>query len=162
MEIRDATREHLEQVAAIYAEAVATPATFDLEPLPIAAWQRVLAEGDPAAGRFLLVAVEGGDVVGYALTARFMARPAYDITRITSVYLTSAQRGRGLGTALYHELLGRLDASHARLAVAGITLPNPASVRLHESCGYTPVGTFEGVGFKMGRAWDVRWYQRPV
>lgn len=162
MEIRDATREHLGQVAAIYAEAVATPATFDLEPLPMEAWQRVLADGDPATGRFLLVAVAGGDVAGYALTARFMSRPAYDITRVTSVYLTSAQRGRGVGTALYHELLGRLEASAVRLAVAGVTLPNPASERLHESCGYRPVGTFEGVGFKLGRAWDVRWYQRRV
>lgn len=162
METRDATSADLPQIAAIYAEAVATPATFDVEPLAVETWERVLAEADAGSGRFVLVATEGGEVAGYALTSSFMPRPAYDITRTTSVYLTAQRRGRGVGTELYRALLGRLEASDVRLAVAGITLPNPASVRLHESCGYRPVGTFEGVGYKLGRAWDVRWYQRPV
>jgi phosphinothricin acetyltransferase len=79
-----------------------------------------------------------------------------------SVYVDERFRGRGVGHALYAELLARLDASRLRLAVAGVTQPSPASDRLHRAHGFAEVGTFAGVGYKLGRAWDVRWYQRPL
>ena len=63
---------------------------------------------------------------------------------------------------MYGELLARLDSSPLRLAVGGVTEPNPASARLHLAHGFSVVGTFVGVGTKFGRTWDVTWYQRPL
>jgi phosphinothricin acetyltransferase len=93
----------------------------------------------------------------------YMERAAYDTTVFVSVYVGEGARGQGVGRALYDELLVRLDAHPAvRLAVAGITEPNEASVRLHLAVGFTYVGTFAGVGTKFDREWDVSWYQRPL
>jgi phosphinothricin acetyltransferase len=161
----DAREEHLEAVAAIYAAAARdTPATFDFEGHSIAWWRVALAAVDPATGHLLLVALDGaGAVTGYAKSARFRDKPAYDSTREVSVYVAEAARGQGVGTALYTALLDRLEASSGtRLAVGGVTEPNPASARLHLACGFTRVGTFEGVGTKFGRLWDVTWYQRAL
>jgi L-amino acid N-acyltransferase YncA len=155
---------HLEQIARIYAEVVvSSPATFDLEPPPAAHWERMLAAAEPRAGHFLLVAVDdAGAVLGYAKSGRFRDRAAYDTTCETSIYVDRPARGRGVGRALYERLIELLDASPLRLAVGGMTEPNPASGALHEALGFTRVGTFEGVGFKFGQAWSVTWYQRPL
>jgi phosphinothricin acetyltransferase len=112
----------------------------------------------------ILVALGDGDeVLGYAKSATHKDRPAYDITREVSVYVASDARGTGVGGALYDALLARLEALPAlRLAVAGVAVPNEGSTRLHLSRGFTPVGTFTGIGWKFGRAWDVTWYQRPL
>ena len=160
----DAREEHLEAIASIYAVAARdTPATFDFEGHPVAWWRAALAAGDPATGHLLLVALDdAGAVAGYAKSGRFRDKPAYDSTREVSVYVAEAARGRGVGNALYGELLARLDASGLRLAVGGVTEPNPASTRLHLAHGFTLVGTFVGVGTKFGRLWDVTWYQRAL
>jgi L-amino acid N-acyltransferase YncA len=164
MQIVAATAEHLESIARIYAEAVvSSPATFDLEPPPIDYWERALAAVDPQAGRFLIAGLdEGGELLGYAKSGQFRDRAAYDTTCETSIYVDEAARGRGVGKAVYGRLIELLEASPLRLAVGGMTDPNPASAALHESLGFTRVGTFEGVGLKFGRAWDVTWYQRPL
>jgi phosphinothricin acetyltransferase len=91
-----------------------------------------------------------------------MERPAYDTTCQTSAYVAEGGRRRGVGGALYDDLLARLEALPLRLAVAGIAEPNEPSTRLHVSRGFTRVGTFTGIGFKFGRSWDVTWYQRPL
>jgi len=102
-------------------------------------------------------------VVGFAKSGQFKDRPAYDTTRETSAYVHADHRGKGVGNALYTELLRRLDATEGlRLAVGGVTQPNPASEALHAAHGFTVVGTFEDVGEKLGKAWSVRWYQRPL
>ncbi len=137
--------------------------TFDLEPPPIERWRQLLEATDPAAGHLLLAALDdAGDVLGYALSAGYMERAAYDSTCVTSVYVAADARGRGVGTALYSRLFGLLDASPLRLAVAGITEPNEPSTALHLALGFTRVGTFDGVGVKFGREWSVTWYQRPL
>ena len=117
---------------------------------------------DPAAGHHLMVATDGETVLGYARSGRHKEKPAYATTVETSVYVAGEHRGRRVGQALYAALLERLDASDRRLAVAGVALPNAASERLHRAHGFTEVGVFEGVGVKHGRAWDVRWFQRPL
>ena len=162
--IVDAAAKHLDSIASIYAEVVRTsPATFDLEPPPNEYWQELLAAAGANSGHFLLVALDGADEVqGYALSTTFMKRAAYDSTCVTSVYVAAEARGRGVGTALYSRLFELLDASPLRLAVAGVTEPNEASTALHVAFGFKRVGTFEGVGVKFGRAWDVTWYQRPL
>jgi L-amino acid N-acyltransferase YncA len=163
-QVVDATPEHIEEIAAVYAAVVRdSPATFDLEAPGVDWWTRVLERRDPEAGHHLLVALDSeGSVLGYVKSGEFMERPAYSSTCLVSAYIAEGARGKGVGTALYSVLLERLDASDLRLAVAGITEPNPASTALHRSFGFERVGTFEDVGVKFGRAWSVTWYQRPL
>jgi phosphinothricin acetyltransferase len=158
------TSEHLNAVAGIYArEAEDSPATFDLEGRSRAWWEEVLQHSDRAAGHLLLVALASdGHVLGYAKSGPFRDRPAYDTSVEVSAYVDADARGRGIGAALYAELIAALERSDALLAVAGITEPNEASVRLHRAHGFEPVGTFHGVGVKFDRAWDVTWYERSV
>lgn len=159
----DATEAHLEEAEAIYAEAALhTPATFDLEGHGIEWWRRALASVDPAKGNELLVALDGETVVGWAKSGGFRDKAAYDSTRETTAYVHADHRGEGIGDALYTELLRRLDASGLRLAAGGVTQPNEASNALHRKHGFTEVGTFHGVGEKLGRAWDVLWFERPL
>jgi L-amino acid N-acyltransferase YncA len=160
----DAAEEHLPAIADIHAAAaLTTPATFDLEGHSLDWWRDVLSAVDAHAGRFLLAALTAdGEVAGYARTMRFRDKAAYESTRETSIYVAERSRGRGVGSALYAELLERLDRGSLRLAVGGVTEPNPASTRLHVAHGFERVGTFVGVGTKFGRLWDVTWYQRPL
>jgi phosphinothricin acetyltransferase len=162
--IADATADHLGAIASIYGAVVAeSPATFDLEPPPAEHWRQLLDAADPHAGHFVLVALDEDEaVLGYALSARFMQRAAYDSTCQTSVYVAADARRRGVGTALYRRLFELLDVSPLHLAVAGIAEPNEASTALHLAFGFERVGTFEGVGVKFGRKWDVTWYQRRL
>jgi L-amino acid N-acyltransferase YncA len=160
-----AREEHAAAVAAIYAHAADTsPATFDLEGKPEQWWREEIARADTGKGHMTVVALDDDQtVLGYAKSGMYMERAAYDTTCLTSVYVAENGRGRGIGGALYDELLARLDRTPGlRLAVAGIAEPNEASIRLHVSKGFTYVGTFTGVGTKFGRTWDVSWYQRPL
>jgi L-amino acid N-acyltransferase YncA len=162
MRIELATDRHAAAISAIYARAaVASPATFDLEGKPESWWREEIVNA--AEGHMTLVALGPGDeVLGYAKSGTYIERPAYDTTCQTSAYVSENARGKGVGGALYDELLARLEASPLKLAVAGIAEPNEASTRLHVSRGFTFVGTFSGVGTKFGRSWDVSWYQRPL
>ena len=100
--------------------------------------------------------------VGFASTNRFRAKAAYDTTVEASVYCRVAATGRGVGRALYDALFDAIGDEDIYRIVAGITLPNPASVSLHERFGFRPVGTFSANGRKFGRYWDVTWYERPL
>jgi phosphinothricin acetyltransferase len=164
MRIAEAGPEHLEAIARIYeTEVVSSPTTFDLEPPSIEDWERTLSHVDASAGHFLLVALDADEtVVGFAKSGRFRDRAAYDATCETSIYVAEPARGRGVGGTLYTRLIELLKESPARVAVGIMTEPNPASAALHESLGFTVVGTFKGVGVKFGKPWDVTWYQRPV
>lgn len=106
-----------------------------------------------------LVAERGGEVVGYAYACPFNERPAYRWSASVSVYIAEEERGRGRGRALYEELLARLRRQGFRMACAGVTLPNPASVGLHEALGFRPVGVNREIGWKDGRWLDVGWWQ---
>jgi L-amino acid N-acyltransferase YncA len=106
-----------------------------------------------------LVAEDAGAVVGYAYGSRHHPRAAYRWAVDVTVYIDAAHRGRGLGTELYAALLKLLARQGLRMACAGITLPNEASVALHESLGFRPVGVYRRIGFKHERWWDVGWWQ---
>ena len=88
--------------------------------------------------------------------------PAYLHSVETTIYCDPAATGRGLGTALYRELLELLATADVHRAYAGIALPNEASERLHRRFGFRELGTYTEVGHKLGRWVDVRWYERPV
>jgi phosphinothricin acetyltransferase len=106
-----------------------------------------------------LVAEVGGAVTGYAYGSPHRERAAYASSCDVAVYVDPAFARRGIGRALYAALLPELGAKcHA--AFAGIALPNPASVGLHEAMGFTPVGIYREVGWKLGGWRDVFWLQR--
>lgn len=106
-----------------------------------------------------LVAEANGGVVGYAYASRHRERAAYRWAADVAVYVGDGCRGRGIGKGLYLELLSRLRHQGMRTACAGVTLPNAASVALHESCGFQLVGVYRRIGFKLGRWHDVGWWQ---
>ncbi len=157
--LRTATAADLTALADIYNEAVAhSVATFDVEPQPPELFADRVASTRP--GDHVLVAEEGGRVVGMAYAATYRPRPAYDGTRETSVYLAPDVRGRGLGRALYDELLARVDADGIHVCLAVIAQPNAASEALHEAVGFERVGTLREVGRKFDRWVDTTWWQR--
>lgn len=162
--VRDAGPVDLPAVRRIHAEAAdSSPATFDEEGRPEAWWRAELEGSDPELGHLLLVAAApDGAVLGYAKSGQFRDKAAYRTTCETSIYVGARHRGAGVGRALYGELLARLERGPLRLAVAGVTQPNDTSNRLHRALGFSEVGTFEGVGVKFGRPWDVLWFQRPL
>jgi phosphinothricin acetyltransferase len=144
--------------AAIYAPNVeGSPVSFE-ERAPDAA---ELARRIAATSRThpWLVAEEGGRVVGYAYACPHRGRPAYRWAVDVSVYVSPSHHRRGCGRLLYRELFARLRQQGFTAAFAGITLPNEASVGLHESLGFRRVGVFHDVGWKRGAWRDVGWWQ---
>ena len=105
-----------------------------------------------------LVAEDEGTVVGYAYAGPHHQRPGYRWSVNISVYVAVGHVGRGIGRRLYDELLALLRRQGFVNVYAGITLPNPASVALHEAIGMRRIGVYEGVGFKHGAWHDVAWY----
>ena len=158
-ELRAATAGDVPACLGIYNAAVAsTLSTFDLDPQGPELFAPLLASAHPF-DRYLVAEV-AGEVVGYAYAHAYRARPAYDGTRETSIYLAEAARGRGLGRRLYAALLGELDAAGCRTQLAVIALPNDASEALHRAFGFEHAGTLRQVGRKFGRWVDTAWYQR--
>jgi phosphinothricin acetyltransferase len=159
---RAATRDDARAINDIYNRYVASShATFDLEPMTIGA--RLGWLGEHSGGRHrAIVAVQDGSVLGFASSGRYRTRPAYDPSVETSVYVVEGHMGRGIGTLLYAALFEQLRHEDVHRAYAGIALPNPASVALHERCGFRQVGRFTEQGRKFGRYWDVAWFERPM
>lgn len=106
-----------------------------------------------------LVAEDAGRVLGYAYGGPHRERAAYNRTVEVSAYVDRSAQRRGIGRELYSALFDRLRQAGYRLLVAGITLPNEASVGIHEAMGFEPVGIYSNIGFKNGRWWDVGWWQ---
>jgi phosphinothricin acetyltransferase len=106
-----------------------------------------------------LVAERDGAVVGYAYGGVHRAREAYQWTAEVSAYVDRSAQRTGLGRVLYTELFERLRRRGFRLLVAGITLPNDASVGIHEALGFERVGVYTSIGWKSGEWWDVGWWQ---
>lgn len=101
------------------------------------------------------VAEDQGGVIGYAYASPYRERPAYRWSAEVSVYVRTGQRHRGVGRALYAELLAWLRQHGFRIVVAGVTQPNDASMALHTGMGFTPVGVFRKIGYKAGAWRDV-------
>jgi L-amino acid N-acyltransferase YncA len=158
MRLRLAHEDDADAILAIYAPLVReTAISFELEPPNASEMRRrirAVLENTP-----WLLAEVGGEVAGYAYAGPFRSRPAYLWTCEVTVYVATAHRGRGIARALYASLLGALRVAGYRSAIAGISLPNPGSVTLHESLGFRPVGTFREAGFKHGSWHDVGFWQ---
>ena len=159
--VRDAGAADAARCAEIYAPYVlGTTVSFETEPPSASEMaRRITAAQERHAW---LVLEDGGTVTGYAYGGPFMARAAYAWSTAVSVYVDEARWRRGAGQALYGALFERLAGRGLRMALAGITLPNAASVGLHRALGFEPVGTYRRVGWKQGAWRDVLWLQRPL
>ena len=104
-----------------------------------------------------LVADDNGEIAGFAYAGPHRERPAYRWSAEATVYLAANYRGQGLGRALYEPLLALLEAQGYRTIVAGITLPNDASLGLHQALGFEEIGVYRRIGWKAGAWRDVIW-----
>jgi phosphinothricin acetyltransferase len=136
--------------------------TFDTTEFSVEQRQEWFSHYAATGPHRLLVAVEGDDVIGYATSSPFRTKPAYATSVETSVYLRPDATGRGLGMLLYRALFEALATEDVHRAYAGVALPNDASRALHERLGFREVGTFLEVGRKLGRYWDVCWFERSL
>lgn len=159
--IREACGEDGAAISEIYAPYVReTPISFEEEaPGAAAMSERIRATLLQCP---YLVGEIGGRVVGYAHAAQHRARASYRWSVDTSVYLDRNHTRRGIGRALYQALFPLLARQGFVTAFAGVTLPNPASVGLHESLGFKPVGVYKDVGYKHGAWHDVGWWRLPL
>lgn len=159
MKIRVATPDDAAAVQAIYAPVVLhTPISFEADPPTVAEMQRRIGAtlarfpwfvGEDAAGR----------VNGYVYASPHKERAAYRWSVDVTAYVREDCRGQKVGQRLYRHLLPELAALGYHQACAGITLPNAASVALHESVGFRPVGVYRAIGFKLGAWHDVGAWQ---
>jgi L-amino acid N-acyltransferase YncA len=161
--IRLARSSDAADICAIYAPVVReTAISFELEPPTVDAMMARLAAVE-AAGLPWLVHEEDGAVTGYAYAARHRGdRPAYHWSVEVSVYIAARARGRGVGNALYSMLFNVLGFQNIQNAYAGATLPNEASVRLHEGLGFERVGIYRKVGYKFGAWHDTIWWVKHI
>lgn len=162
MTIRTATPADAEAITAIYAPIVAnTSISFELEPPTI----------DEMCGRiektlqdlpWLVSEDAQGSVNGYVYASKHRERPAYQWSADVTAYVRADARGLGVGKRLYQALFAELITLGYFQAFAGIALPNDASVALHESVGFQPIGIYRKVGFKLGAWHDVGWWQKEL
>jgi phosphinothricin acetyltransferase len=162
VKLRLATSEDAAAMLAIYAPYVTgSVISFEMVPPSLEEMEaRIAAAGD--LHPWFVAVDEGARIAGYAYACAFRPRPAYRYAVETSVYLAPACFGRGIGRLLYRALLATLEAQGYAQAIAAITLPNPASTRLHESLGFAAAGVYRQVGWKEGGWHDVGLWQRPL
>jgi phosphinothricin acetyltransferase len=159
--VRIATLRDATGVAEIYAPIVQSSViSFELEPPGVEA----IAERMRATllHHPWLVLERAGAIEGYAYGGEFRARAAYRWSVETTVYVREDRRRSGVARALYGSLLAALELQGFVAAYAGITLPNPASVGLHEALGFRAIGVFPAVGYKLGAWHDVGFWRRPI
>ena len=158
MQVRLATRSDIPAILEISNEAAATTvANFAVAPEPLAEWQASYEATHQTHP--WLVATQHDLVIGFAKASPWSGRCAYDYSVEITVYVATEYQGGGVGRALYARLFEILQLQGYTSAIAGITLPNPASVRLHESFGMKQVATFQDIGWKWDAWHDVGYWQ---
>lgn len=163
---RPALFPDLPRLADIYNYYIlSTPITFNMPPFALEEFGHWFEEHSDGKRYRLVVAVENEDdgrIIGYAGTGRFRPQEAYETTVESTIYCSPECTSRGVGTALYRALFELIAGEDINRIVAGVSLPNPASVALHERFGFRHVGTFTGIGRKFGKFRDVAWFERPL
>jgi len=160
--VRIATTEDAEGILAIYNPCILhTAITYEEKPLASAQMRARMAEimvGHP----WLVCVDDRNEVLGYAYASLHGARAAYRWSVDVAIYTHPGHHRRGMGRTLYSVLLNILKLQGYVSAYAGISLPNPASVGLHEALGFKPAGVFPSAGFKLGEWRDVGWWYLPL
>ena len=146
-------------LAGIYNHYVLTSyATFEIDPIEIEEMERRI-DDSLTGGLPFLTAANDNDICGYAYAQPYKLRAAYQHSAEISVYVCPESKAKGIGTALYEVLFERLRGSGVHAVIAGISLPNEASIRLHERFGMTKVAHFLEVGRKFDRWIDVGYWE---
>lgn len=163
MDVRTAAESDLEHLNELYNRYILeSPATFDIEPFSIER-RREWFSHYAASGRYrVFVAVDESAVAGFACSSPFRPKQAYETSIETTVYVAHGLPGRGIGRQLYETLFASLEGEDIHRAYAGITMPNPASVALHERFGFRQVAYFTEQGRKFGKYWDVAWFEKEM
>jgi phosphinothricin acetyltransferase len=156
--IRLATDQDAAQIQAIYAPNVRNTAiSFELDVPTVHEMQQRISQ---TLTHWPWVVCEHREQIqGYAYASSHRTRAAYQWSVDVSVYVHASARRAGVGRAVYRSLFRLLVLQGFYNAYAGITLPNPASVGLHEALGFQPVGVYRAVGYKLGVWHDVGWWQ---
>jgi phosphinothricin acetyltransferase len=162
--VRPAEQDDLPTLVEIYNHYVRTThITFDTCPFRIDERRPWFASFSRSGPHRLFVSEVSNQVVGYASSSQFRAKPAYDTSVETTVYLDPDFVGRGIGERLYGALLDALQSEKSvHRAYGGIALPNERSIAIHKRFGFVLVGTFREIGFKFQKYWDVRWYEKDI
>jgi len=157
--IRSATEHDIAAIRDIYAPYVTETAISLEDEVPsLEVARERLRQGSE---RFpWLVYEEAGAILGYAYAGAFRTRPAYAWSVESTVYVRKNEHGKGIGRALYERLFDILRRQGAINILAVISLPNDASVQLHERLGFKPVARIADAGYKLGAWWDVGFWQR--
>lgn len=156
--IRDAIPNDASQIVNIYNHYIIhSIATFEEEPLTASEMRQRMAPEQQRAP--WIVMEQTGEVIGYAYASWWNTRSAYRFTREVTAYLAPQHTRRGYGSELYRVLLDRLREDRIHTVIGGISLPNAASVGLHEKMGFQHAATFTEVGRKFGKWIDVGYWQ---
>ncbi len=158
MNIRKVELQDAAQIAEIYNYYISnTHHTFETEALSAEEMEKRIGE---VSGNYpYLVAEIDGEIQGYVCAAQFKLRQAYQYAVEASIYVRNQQKQKGIGSELYREFLEELKETSIHTIIAGIALPNDASIRFHEKLGYEKVAHFKEVGYKLGRWVDVGFWE---
>lgn len=156
--IRPVTVADAQQLVAIYNYYVLnTVVTFDDVPFTVDAFVEKIETIYKVYPFFVFE--EDNRILGYAYANKWREKPAYKHTVESTVYLHHEAQGKQIGTKLYTELLKQLKEQDCHIVVGGLTLPNEASVKLHEKFGFKQVAHFKEVGLKFNKWLDVGFWQ---
>jgi phosphinothricin acetyltransferase len=150
--------EDAQQLLDIYNYYVVnTVITFDLEALSLDTFKEKI--NTVSTDYPFIVYEENGEILGYAYGSKFRPKPAYNNTVESTVYLKHGAQGKQIGSKLYNDLLFLLKQKNVHVVLGVLTLPNDASVKLHEKFGFKEVAHIKEVGFKFGKWQDVGFWQ---
>lgn len=158
MSLRKVKISDAEQIAEIYNHYVLNShSTFEVEAVEISEMERRIEEISTKYPYFVLV--EADKILAYTYANLYKTRAAYQNSVEISVYVRNGIHQKGIGTQLYTKLFEELGKTDVHAIIAGISLPNEASIKLHEKFGMKKVAHFEEVGFKLGRWIDVGYWE---
>ncbi|OIQ26785.1 MAG: phosphinothricin acetyltransferase [Vibrio sp. MedPE-SWchi] len=157
--IREAIESDIDQMVVIYNHYVeSTSVSFEEDPISFATLKERM-DTVTSSGLPWLVVENNGHIEGYAYAGQWNKRSAYKYTVEPSIYLAARNIGKGIGRALYYDLLSILKNKNIKNAIGVIALPNPSSVALHEKLGFKKVGEFDRIGVKFGQEVSVGYWQ---
>ena len=158
MKIRTAKLSDAETIAEIYNFYVENSHhTFETESVSIKEMENRIRS--ISAMYPFLVAEMNKEIIGYAYAARYKLRPAYKFSVESSIYIAQKNAKKGIGNELYAQLVNEIFKAEYHTVIAGIALPNEASIKLHEKLGFVKTAHFREVGYKFGRWIDVGYWQ---
>lgn len=165
MTIRAVQAGDLQAINDIYNHYVReTSITFDYEPWTIERREAWLEKLKNSEGYYHVLVKESeyGEVIGFAYNSEFREKQAYKVSSEITIYLHPDVRAKGLGSALMEALLDKMFSSPVSRAYSVITLPNPASIKLHEKFGFQQVGLLTDVGYKFDQYYSVAILEKSI